>query len=70
MRDGEDWPKDKAEEDKSNSARLGLTLAELTPQMIEDKHLNGVKGLFVKDVDPNGLAADLPESVASRSAAR
>jgi S1-C subfamily serine protease len=25
--------------------------------------LNGVKGLFIKDVDPNGLAADLPEQV-------
>ena len=60
---GDVAPKDKADESKSNSARLGLTLAELTPQMIEDKHLSGVKGLYVKDVDPNGLAADLPESV-------
>jgi serine protease Do len=43
---------------KSNTSRLGLTLAELTPQLIAEKHLNGVKGLYVKEVDPNGLAAD------------
>ncbi|HVS21898.1 MAG TPA: trypsin-like peptidase domain-containing protein, partial [Pyrinomonadaceae bacterium] len=44
---------------KTGGARLGLTLAELTPQLISDKHLNGVKGLYVKEVDPNGLAADV-----------
>ena len=31
----------------------------MTPQLIADKHLEGVKGLYVKDVDPNGLAADV-----------
>ena len=61
-RGAETTPKSKPEEAKTNSVRLGLTLAELTQQMIEDKHLTGVKGLYVKDVDPNGLAADLPES--------
>jgi len=49
----------KPEPPKTNSARLGLTLGELTPQLITDKHLNGVKGLYVKEVDPNGLAADV-----------
>ena len=44
---------------KTGAATLGLTLAELTPQLITDKHLNGVKGLYVKEVDPNGLAADV-----------
>src|SRR6266851_111606 len=39
--------------------RLGLTLSELTPQQITEKHLTGVKGLFIKEVDPNGLAADV-----------
>lgn len=52
-------PKEKAEPAKSNSARLGLTLSELTTQLIADKHLTGVKGLYIKDVDPNGLAADV-----------
>jgi serine protease Do len=52
-------PKEKPDAAKTNSARLGLTLSELTPQLITDKHLQGVKGLYVKDVDPNGLAADV-----------
>lgn len=52
-------PKEKTEPDKTTNARLGLTLGELTPQLITDKHLNGVKGLYVKEVDPNGLAADV-----------
>jgi serine protease Do len=49
----------KNESSKSNSVRLGLTLAELTPQLIADKHLDGLKGLYVKEVDPNGLAAEV-----------
>ncbi len=48
---------------KGNTSRLGLTLAELTPQLIADKHLSGVKGLYVKEVDPNGLAADTRNEV-------
>jgi serine protease Do len=52
-------PKTKPDTAKSNSARLGLTLSELTPQLIADKRLSGVKGLYIKDVDPNGLAADV-----------
>ena len=55
-------PKAKSDSDKNNSARLGLTLTELTPQLIEERHLNGVKGLYVKDVDPNGLAADIRQN--------
>jgi serine protease Do len=49
----------KTETPKTNNARLGLTLGELTPQLIADKRLAGVKGLYVKEVDPNGLAADV-----------
>jgi serine protease Do len=52
-------PREKDAAVKTNSARLGLTLAEITPQLVTDKHLNGVKGLYVKEVDPNGLAADI-----------
>jgi serine protease Do len=51
--------KDKSDGAKTGSGRIGLTLAELTPQQITEKHLTGVKGLYVKDVDPNGLAADI-----------
>jgi serine protease Do len=51
--------KDKPDSAKTSSGRIGLTLGELTPQLITEKHLNGVKGLYVKEVDPNGLAADV-----------
>lgn len=57
--DGETATRSKTDTGKSNSARLGLTLAELTPQLIDEKRLSGVKGLYVKEVDPNGLAADI-----------
>jgi serine protease Do len=59
-RDGEvSGPKEKSESAKNSTGRIGLTLGELTPQQITEKHLNGVKGLYVKEVDPNGLAADI-----------
>lgn len=44
---------------KGNALHLGITLAELTPQLLADRHLTGVQGLYVKDVDPNGLVAEL-----------
>lgn len=52
-------PADKSSEAKANGLHLGLTLGELTQQLITDKHLAGVRGLYVKDVDPNGLAAEV-----------
>lgn len=59
-RDGESVePKEKANTAKTTGARLGLTLSELTPAQVTEKHLTGVKGLFIKEVDPNGLAADV-----------
>jgi len=58
-RDSENPPsKEKSPAVKGNGAHLGVTLGELTPQVVADRHLIGVKGLYVKDVDPNGLAAD------------
>ncbi|PWT90316.1 MAG: hypothetical protein C5B55_09940 [Blastocatellia bacterium] len=44
---------------RGNALRLGLTLAELTPQLVTERHLTGVKGLYIKDIDPNGLAAEV-----------
>jgi len=59
-RDGEIVePKVKSDAARTGGTRLGLTLSELTPQQITEKHLTGVKGLFIKEVDPNGLAADV-----------
>jgi serine protease Do len=37
---------------------LGITLVELTPAIAAERNLTGASGLFVKDVDPNGIAAD------------
>jgi serine protease Do len=45
--------------DAKGGLHLGLTLGELTQQLMTDKHLTGVRGLYVKDVDPAGLAAEL-----------
>lgn len=59
VRDEKVTPKPTSESTKPTSARLGLTLSELTPQLIADKHLDGVKGLYIKEVDPSGLAADV-----------
>jgi len=44
---------------RGNALHLGLTLAELTPQLLTERHLTGVQGLLVKDIDPNGLIAEL-----------
>lgn len=51
--------KSKEPDPKGNGLHLGITLAELTQQLISDKHLVGVRGLYVKEVDPNGLAAEV-----------
>ena len=59
-----DWvepakPTVKENDPKGNALHLGITLAELTPQLIAEKRLTGVKGLFVKEIDPNGLVAEV-----------
>ena len=51
--------KKKEPETKGNGPQLGITLAEITQQLVAEKHLTGVRGLYVKNVDPNGLAADV-----------
>jgi serine protease Do len=61
LRDPEDLiqPKRKEVDPKGNGLHLGITLAELTQQLVADKHLTGVRGLYVKEVDPSGLAAEV-----------
>jgi serine protease Do len=59
-----DWveptkPTSKDADPKGNGLHLGITLAELTPQLIAERHLTGVHGLFVKEIDPNGLVAEV-----------
>ncbi len=55
-------PGTKEPEPKGNSLHLGITLGELTPQLITERHLTGVRGLYVKDVDPNGLIAEVRDT--------
>lgn len=52
-------PKTKEPDPKGNGLQLGITLTELTNQLVTEKRLTGVRGLYVKDVDPNGLAAEV-----------
>lgn len=42
-----------------SAPQLGLVLTELTPQLASQNRLNNVKGLLVKDVNPNGIIADV-----------
>ena len=60
-RDWEEPPKPaaKTSDPRGNALHLGITLAELTPQLMTDKHLSNVQGLYVKEIDPNGLMAEL-----------
>ena len=49
----------KESDPKGNALHLGITLAELTPQLVSEKHLANVKGLYIKEIDPNGLIAEI-----------
>jgi serine protease Do len=49
----------KKKESESKTPHLGITLTELTQQLMTEKRLTGVRGLYIKDVDPNGLVADI-----------
>jgi serine protease Do len=44
---------------RGNALHLGITLAELTPQLLAERRMTGVQGLYLKDIDPNGLVAEL-----------
>lgn len=59
LREVEESPKSKEVPPKGNALKLGITLAELTQQLVTEKHLTGVHGLYVKDLDPNGVIADI-----------
>lgn len=59
FRDTEPPPPRKEPDPKGNGLRLGITLTELTQQLITEKRLTGVRGLYIKEVDPNGLAAEV-----------
>jgi serine protease Do len=54
---GEVKPKNTGAE-KSDRPVLGLKLSELTPQIANERNLKGLRGLYVQDVDPAGIASD------------
>jgi serine protease Do len=58
-RDAEAPPMKGRDPGKVNTVKLGMTLSELTPQLVTEKHLTGVRGLYLKDLDPNGIAAEV-----------
>ncbi len=49
----------KKKDPDARTPHLGITLTEITQQLMTEKHLTGVRGLYIKDVDPNGLVADV-----------
>lgn len=49
----------KSNNPKGNALRLGITLAEITPQVMADRQVAGTQGLYVKEIDPNGLMAEI-----------
>jgi len=49
----------KSSDPRGNALHLGITLTELTTQLLTDRHLTGVQGLYIKEIDPNGLVAEL-----------
>jgi serine protease Do len=51
-------PKETSADSKGARPAIGLTLSELTPQIANERNLKGLRGLYVKDVDQAGLAAD------------
>jgi Do/DeqQ family serine protease len=63
-------PKSKESDSKGSGLHLGITLAEITQQLISEKHLTSVRGLYVKEVDPNGLAAEVRVPPTGESALR
>jgi serine protease Do len=56
----------KTTDPRGNTLRLGITLAELTPQLLAERRLTGIQGLIVKEIDPNGLVAELRVPAAGR----
>jgi serine protease Do len=65
---GPSTPAPKTADPRGNSLHLGITLTELTPQLMTDRHLTGVQGLLVKEIDPNGLVAELRVPPSSQAA--
>lgn len=51
-----------AESKAADTLTLGLKLAELTPQLATANNVTGVRGLLIKEINPNGVVADIKDS--------
>jgi serine protease Do len=51
-------PKNVGGAEKEQAPSLGIKVSELTPQIANERKLNGVRGLIVQDVDQAGLGFD------------
>ncbi len=58
-REDQGTPAKSKEATPGDNLRMGIVLAELTPQIAAAASLTGVRGLLVKEIDPNGIIADL-----------
>ncbi len=67
VRDDEEPPAKAKETQPGGNPLLGVTLAELTPQIAAATSMTGVHGLLVKEVDPNGIIADVRQSTGQPS---
>lgn len=52
-------PKPDAKGERTNLQKLGLTVAELTSALASQLKVTGRNGVLVKEVDPNGILADV-----------
>ena len=52
-------PRTEAKPEDKNAPQLGLTVTELTASLAVTNKLTGQKGAFIKDIDPNGIIADV-----------
>ena len=56
---GEDTPKKLSPDKKEEIKPLGLTVSELTPQLIETHKLKDEKGVLIKDISPTSFVSDV-----------
>ena len=53
-------PNSRENDPKGNTLHLGVTLAELTPQLVAERKLPAsLRGLLIKEIDPSGLVAEV-----------
>jgi serine protease Do len=54
----DEGPQAAASEDRQGDGSLGVTVTNLTPELVERYNLAGQEGLLVTAIDPDGPAAD------------